>query len=73
MKLRIRNSALALFDAMAAIAIGILALQILTVIPVLGGLFLLVSGQIGAGALLYTIWSKGRRPERAASLLVQPA
>jgi hypothetical protein len=48
-------------------------LQLLTIVPIVGGLILLLSGQYGAGALLYRAWSRDRAEHAAPSLIVQPA
>ncbi|MCI0436024.1 MAG: hypothetical protein L0271_20645, partial [Gemmatimonadetes bacterium] len=56
-----RGSAAASFGPYARIAIGLLLLQLLTLVPGLGGLAALVAAQIGAGMLAYRMWHN-RRP-----------
>ncbi|HEX7119870.1 MAG TPA: hypothetical protein VF212_13850 [Longimicrobiales bacterium] len=48
-----------------AVTIGLLVLQIVALIPVLGGLVLVLASQLGAGALVYRAWrvSRERTPE----------
>ena len=56
-----------------AVAIGVLALQMLAIVPVLGGLILLLSGQAGAGALIYRAWARERSEHTDRRLIIQPA
>ncbi|HEX6940982.1 MAG TPA: polymer-forming cytoskeletal protein [Longimicrobiales bacterium] len=48
-----------------AVTLGVVALQIVALIPILGGLVLLLASQLGAGALVYRAWrvSRERAPE----------
>jgi len=54
-------------------AVGIVALQIIAIIPGIGGLVLLVSSQLGAGALLYRTWLRGRTVRTISAPTMQPA
>ena len=55
------------------IAFGILMLQLLAVVPALGGVLILIGSQLGAGALVYRAWRRGRNATMHPSLIVQPA
>lgn len=44
-----------------AVTIGVVLLQIIGVIPVLGGLVVVLASQLGAGALVYRSWRGARR------------
>ncbi len=48
-----------------AVLIGVLALQVIGIIPLLGGFVVLLASQLGAGALVYRTWAAARRTERA--------
>ena len=56
-----------------AIAVGILVMQAIAIIPGLGGLVVLLSSQIGVGALVYRAWRRGHSARLPAPLIVQPA
>ena len=59
---------------LTAIALGILVMQVIAVIPGIGGLILLVGSQIGAGALVYRTWRRGRSEQQThPALIIQPA
>ncbi len=49
---------------LAAAAIGVLAIQIIGLIPILGGIIVSLSGLLGAGAIVRALWL-GRGPRRA--------
>ena len=55
------------------IAFGILMLQLLAVVPAIGGVLILIGSQLGAGALVYRAWRRGRNATMHPSLIVQPA
>jgi hypothetical protein len=55
-----RGRAGASFGPYARVAIGLLLLQLLTLVPVLGGFVALVGAQIGAGMLAYRMWRNRR-------------
>jgi hypothetical protein len=56
-----------------AIALGMLLMQLASVIPAAGGIVLLVSSQLGAGALVYRAWTRGRTVRTQSRLILQPA
>jgi hypothetical protein len=56
-----------------AIALGILILQLVLVVPGIGGVAVLVSSQLGAGALVYRTRTKNRSVPVPHGLIIQPA
>jgi hypothetical protein len=54
-------------------AVGILVLQVIAVIPVIGALVALVASQVGAGALLYRTWRLRRGEGERREFAPQPA
>jgi hypothetical protein len=57
----------------AAVALGILVLQAVAAIPVIGALVVLVASQLGAGALVYRRWRKTRDVRVHSGLILQHA
>lgn len=54
------------------IAFGIFVLQLLAVVPAIGGLLVLIGSQLGAGALVYRTWDRGRERNPKGNLIIQP-
>jgi hypothetical protein len=57
----------------SAIALGILIMQLVLVIPGIGGIAVLISSQLGAGALVYRARIKNRSTPIPHGLIIQPA
>jgi hypothetical protein len=58
-----------------AAAVGLLLLQVVALVPGIGGLIGLLASQLGAGALMYRVWrrKRGRSPTRVQGAGVQQA
>lgn len=57
----------------AAIALGLFIILTAAVVPGLGGLIVVVGSQLGAGALVYHAWARGKKGPLPSELIVQPA
>ena len=56
-----------------SIAFGILVLQLAAFVPGIGGVIAIISSQLGAGALVYRAWKRGRMHAPVSHLIIQPA
>ncbi|HEX9565938.1 MAG TPA: polymer-forming cytoskeletal protein [Gemmatimonadaceae bacterium] len=54
------------------VAVGLIVIQVVAFVPVLGGLVVLIAAAVGAGALVYRTWT-GMRGSRAGTMAPIPA
>jgi hypothetical protein len=55
-----------------AVAVGLLLLQIVALVPGIGGVVALLASQLGAGALLYRVWRRKRGRSALVAVRVAP-
>ncbi|MEZ4589240.1 MAG: polymer-forming cytoskeletal protein [Gemmatimonadales bacterium] len=52
----------------AAATLGVIAAQVIGLVPLVGGLAVMVAGCLGAGTLAHLAWTEWRRPTREAAM-----
>jgi hypothetical protein len=55
-----------------AVAVGLLLLQVVALVPGIGGLIALLASQLGVGALVYRVWRRRRGRRVAVATQVAP-
>lgn len=56
-----------------AVTAGVLMLQVVTIIPIVGGLIVFVAAPVGAGALIFHVWTIRRGDHAMPAAVMQPA